>query len=159
MSERRLVTLLADAWRNLLWCGMIGAAIALVISVINVMRTAPAPGNSPGIDIAAGVMVGIVMGVLLLGIPSCLWTVGRWMFASPQHQTTPNAAPVAQTAPVVAGQLAQDASHGAMVGSTAAIPGAIAGGLGGFLLVAGYVARSSDSSRSRRSTAVGGTKS
>jgi hypothetical protein len=130
------VSLVADMWRNLLWCGMIGAAVGLVISGVGVLRGTPTAGNSPGIDIASGVMGGIVVAVLLLGIPACVWSFGRWMFVSPKiaSQSLPPALPQSG-----AGELAHDATHGAMVGSTAAIPGAIAGGIGGFILVLGYV--------------------
>jgi hypothetical protein len=115
-------------WRSLLWCGMIGAALGLIISIISATKSGPAPDGSTGVDIVSGVILGVVVGVFLLGIPACLWNIGRCLIA-PKTTAPP---PIPGTANVV--------GHDAVVGSSAAIPGAIAGGLGGFLIVAGFLA-------------------
>lgn len=129
MNGRRFVTLLADIWRNLLWCGMIGAAIALVVSVINLAQQGVPANSSVGMELFSGTFVGIVFGAVFLGVPACVWSTGRWIFVAPE----------AATVGVQQHGVAHDASHGAMVGSAAAVPGAIIGGLGGFLLVFAFV--------------------
>ena len=131
MNGRKFVTLLADLWRSLLWCGLIGTALGLVFAIVNVLRGSVTEGSTPGFDIGGGALAGAFMGVIMLGLPACAWTFGRWLLVKP--------APSFATNPASSG-VAQEASHGAMVGSAAAIPGAFAGGVAGLLLVVGFFA-------------------
>jgi hypothetical protein len=112
-------TVAADMWRNLLWSGMIAGAISLIFTFADVIRRPPAPANTPGMDLAISAILGIVVGAIFLGIPACLWTLGRHFLSGPAKQ-------VAQQS---------ETAKAAVAGSAAAIPGGIMGAVAGFGLV------------------------
>ena len=77
-------------------------------------------------DLLAGILVGTICGMVLLGVPASLWTIGKWAF----HRHPPSAAVVPQH------HVMQDIGKGAMAGSTAAFPAAMAGGVVGLAVCA-----------------------
>jgi hypothetical protein len=111
------MALIAAIWQNLVWCGMIGGVIGLVLWVI--ARLWPTPGHPPPAvipDLVFNTLGGTLFGLILLGVSASLWVVGKWVFHD--RKTVP----------------ASEARRFAAVGSAAAIPLTLAGAAGGFLL-------------------------
>ena len=127
--------LITAVWQKLVWCGLIGGVLGILNGVWGLFhRTAEQAQQSGAADLIFDALVGTLFGLVLLGVPASLWVFGKWAFHGGKIET-------AVVAPLVPGQVtthevAHDAGHAAMVGSTAAIPGAIIGTAGGLFLAA-----------------------
>ena len=120
--------LITAIWQKLVWCGLIGGVLGLLNAVWG--RFHPAAGQaqqSIAFDLAFDAIVGTLLGLVLLGVPASIWVLGKWVF----HGGRVEAVTAAPSHHVV-----DDAGHAAMVGSTAAVPGAILGAVGGLFLAA-----------------------
>src|SRR5579863_1482845 len=104
------MALITAVWQKLVWCGLAGGVLGLAIGVVGLFqRTAAQAGQPVAFDVAFDTLAGTLLGLILLGVPASLWVFGKWAFHGRQVQV------VAQP-------------NAAMVGSTAAVPGAIIGG-------------------------------
>ena len=126
--------MLMTIWQKLVWCGLIGGAIGLVFAVYASLQ--PGPNGQPQdwtVNLITGIVMGSLCGLILLGIPATVWTVGKRII----HGTPQPTAVVSASHPIghpTSGELKHDAGRWAMAGSTAAVPGAIIGAVLGLAL-------------------------
>src|SRR5579871_5147695 len=118
--------LITAIWQKLVWCGLIGGVIGLVFAMVDVFQ-GPGTGTEQSylFNLAFNAIVGTLFGLVLLGLPSSIWVFGRWAFNGGKLPRVP-ARPAQQV--TVSRDAVHTAGRAAMVGSTAAVPGAVIGG-------------------------------
>jgi len=116
------MSLISQVWQKLVWCGWIGGGLGIVCGIIGLFQKSAGdvPQSIP-FNLFFDAVIGTCFGLILLGIPASIWVAGRWIFRREKSS--------AATAP-------PSALGGAMLGSTAAVPAGILGGLGGAALAA-----------------------
>lgn len=113
------MSLMMTIWQRLVWCGLIGGVAGVAVAIFR-----PSSDGQQHIwsHLIFGAILGTLGGLILLGVPATIWVFGKWVIHRGEQQ---KAAVVEQS---------NDAGRWAMMGSTAAVPGAIIGGVGGLFL-------------------------
>ena len=112
------MVLITAIWQKLVWCGLVGGVAGLVFGVASLFqRTASQSYQTSLLGLAFDTLAGTLLGLVLLGVPASVWVLGKWAFHGGRQV-----------------ELTTDAGKGAMVGSTAAVPGTIVGAAGGLFL-------------------------
>jgi hypothetical protein len=115
--------LISAIWQRLVWCALIGGFAGLLKGIYALLHRSASEMDSITVGLVVDTLVGTLYGIVLLGVPVSIWVLGRWMYNG--HQLAPAASGNALT---------QGAGHAAMVGSTAAVPGAILGIVAGLFI-------------------------
>jgi hypothetical protein len=116
------MSLMMTIWQKLVWCSLIGGVAGLVFGIAAIFQPSSDGQQHIWSNLIFGAVLGTLGGLILLGVPATVWVFGKWVIHRGEHQ---NAALVERP---------NDAGRWAMMGSTAAVPGAIIGGVAGLAL-------------------------